>query len=154
MSKSCWLLSLPLALFFGLPLSAQPVISARAGLIEFADGVVFLNGDLLRQLPGRFGQMNEGSELRTQAGRAEVILTPGVFLRIGDDSAVQMIANHLADTRLRLSRAPQSWTQWALRPKLRSPSSKAIIRFRSARTGGSGSMPSRRNCVWKMARPR
>ena len=104
MSKSSWLLSLPLASFLGMPLSAQPVISARAGLIEFADGVVFLNGDLLRQLPGRFGQMNEGSELRTQAGRAEVMLTPGVFLRIGDDSAVQMIANHLADTRVRFIR--------------------------------------------------
>ena len=102
MSKSCWLLSLPLAAFLGMPVVAQPVISARAGLIEFADGVVFLDGDLLRQVPGRFGQMNEGSELRTQAGRAEVMLTPGVFLRIGDNSAVQMIANHLADTRLRL----------------------------------------------------
>ena len=102
MSKSRWLLSLPLAAFLGMPVVAQPVISARAGLIEFADGVVFLDGDLLRQAPGRFGQMNEGSELRTQAGRAEVMLTPGVFLRIGDNSAVQMIANHLADTRLRL----------------------------------------------------
>ena len=102
MSKRRWLFSLSLAPILGIPISAQPVISARAGLIEFADGVVFLNGDLVRQVPGRFGQMNEASELRTQAGRAEVILTPGVFLRIGDNSAVQMVANKLADTRVRL----------------------------------------------------
>ena len=102
MSKRPWLFSLALAPFLGMPVAAQPVISARAGLIEFSDGVVFLNGDVLKQTPGRFDQMNEGSELRTQAGRAEVALTPGVFLRIGENSAVQMVANHLADTRVRL----------------------------------------------------
>ncbi len=117
MSKSWWLLSLPLAAFLQSPVSAQPVISARAGLIEFADGVVFLDGDMLRQVPGRFGQMNEGSELRTQAGRAEVILTPGVFLRIGDNSAVQMIANHLADTRVRLIRGTAIVDAIAASPK-------------------------------------
>jgi len=102
MSKSHWLLSLLLPSFLAVSVSAQPVISARAGLIEFADGVVFLDGALLRQVPGRFPQVNEGSELRTETGRAELMLTPGVFLRIGDNSAVQMIANHLADTRVRL----------------------------------------------------
>lgn len=102
MRNGRWLLSWALAPLFGLPLSAQPVISARAGLIEFSDGVVFLNGNLLEQVPGRFDQMKEGSELRTEAGRAELMLTPGVFLRIADNSAVQMVANRLSDTRVRL----------------------------------------------------
>jgi hypothetical protein len=97
-----WVLSWALAPFLGVPLLAQPVISARAGLIEFSDGAVFLDGQPLRQAPGRFEQMREGSELRTQDGRAELMLTPGVFLRVGDNSAVQLIANHLADTRVRL----------------------------------------------------
>lgn len=102
MCTSRWLLSWALAPLLVIPVLAQPVISARAGLIEFADGVVFLDGEPLRQLPGRFPQMREGSELRTVAGRAELMLAPGVFLRIGDNSAVQMVANHLADTRVRL----------------------------------------------------
>jgi hypothetical protein len=101
MSNRGWLLSLALVPFLGMPASSQPVISARAGLIQFTDGIVFLDGDIVRQTPGRFEQMKEGSELRTQAGRAELILTPGVFLRIGENSAVQMVANRLTDTRVR-----------------------------------------------------
>ncbi|HLG96237.1 MAG TPA: hypothetical protein VKX49_07995 [Bryobacteraceae bacterium] len=97
-----WLLPWAVAPILGMPLMAQPVISARAGLIEFTDGAVFLDGLPVQQTPGRFGQMREGQELRTQDGRAELMLTPGVFLRVGDNSAVQMIANHLADTRVRL----------------------------------------------------
>jgi len=101
MSNRRWLLSCALVPFLGLPVSAQSVISARAGLIQFTDGVVFLDSTVLRPTPGRFDQMKEGSDLRTLTGRAELILTPGVFLRMGEDSAIRMVANQLADTRVR-----------------------------------------------------
>jgi hypothetical protein len=95
---------LPLAItpFVWLSASAQPVISARAGLIQLTDGSVFLDDQRLEQRAAKFDQMKEGSELRTQDGRAEVLLTPGTFVRIGNDSAIRMVSNRLVDTRVRL----------------------------------------------------
>lgn len=46
--------------------------------------------------------MGEGRELRTEHGRAEVLLTPGVFLRIAENSSVRMLSNKLSDTRVEL----------------------------------------------------
>jgi len=51
---------------------------------------------------GKFPTLPQGAELRTEQGRAEVLLTPGVFLRIGDKTTIRMIANDLADTRVEL----------------------------------------------------
>jgi hypothetical protein len=71
-------------------------------LIHFSGGSVFLDDQRVEQKTGKFGQMNNGSELRTQDGRAEVLLTPGTFLRVGASSAVRMLSNQLDDTRVEL----------------------------------------------------
>ena len=101
MSHRGWFLSPALVAALNFPALAQPVISARAGLIQYSDGVVFLDSAVLRSSPGRFEQMKEGAELRTLTGRAELILTPGVFLRMGEDSAIRMVSNQLTDTQVR-----------------------------------------------------
>ncbi len=41
-----------------------------------------------------------GQVLRTDIGKAEVLLTPGVFLRLGDHSAVKMISPDLTRTQV------------------------------------------------------
>jgi hypothetical protein len=97
-----WILCLALTPLVGLPASAQSVISAHSGLIHFSDGSVFLDDQRVEQKTGKFGQMNNGSELRTQEGRAEVLLTPGTFLRVGANSAIRMVSNNLDDTRVEL----------------------------------------------------
>ena len=38
--------------------------------------------------------------MRTEQGRAEVLLTPGVILRVREKSAIRMVANALSDTRV------------------------------------------------------
>ena len=99
---SCrWFVSLAAVSTLWLPAFAQSVISARAGLIQVSDGNVFLDDQRLEPRAGKFEQMKEGSVLRTEQGRAEILLTPGVFLRISDNSAIHMISNRLADTRVR-----------------------------------------------------
>jgi len=95
-----WYFSLALFSSAVLPLGAQPVISARSGVIHFSDGAVWLDSRSVEHRAGRFEQMNNGSELRTENGRAEVILTPGVFLRAGENSGIRMVSNRLADTRV------------------------------------------------------
>lgn len=99
-----WVLSLALTPLLGLPAAAQSVISAHSGLIHFSDGAVYLDDQRVEQKTGKFDQMNNGSELRTDEGRAEILLTPATFLRVGDHSAVRMISNQLDDTRVELLR--------------------------------------------------
>jgi hypothetical protein len=100
MMSPCWSLSLILIASATLPIGAQSVISVRSGVINTAEGTVWLDSRRLEQHFGRYDQMKEGSELRTENGRVEVMLTPGVFLRIGDNSGIRMISSRLSDTKV------------------------------------------------------
>ncbi|HXI38682.1 MAG TPA: hypothetical protein VNH83_01830 [Bryobacteraceae bacterium] len=80
--------------------SAQNVISAKSGLIHYAEGRVFLGDQLVESKFGTFPDIKENAQLRTEDGRAEVLLTPGVFLRIAENSSFRMVTNRLIDTRL------------------------------------------------------
>jgi hypothetical protein len=84
--------------------SGQSVRSTRSGLLYFFDGYVFIEEQQLQQRFGRFQEIGEGSVLRTELGRAEVLLTPGVFLRVAENSAIRMLSNNLSDTRIELLR--------------------------------------------------
>ena len=79
---------------------AQSVISARSGLIHYSEGRVLLDDKLVESQFGTFPEVKENKILRTEQGRAEVLLNPGVFLRIGENSSFRMITNRLVDTRL------------------------------------------------------
>jgi hypothetical protein len=74
---------------------AQYVISTRAGTIHYIRGQVSVDGQPLTMTPLKFSLLKEGQVLRTGSGRAEILLGPGVFLRLGEDGALRML-----DTRL------------------------------------------------------
>ncbi len=78
------------------------MVSTRAGLVHYFEGVVAINGEPQKAQFGRFPEVREGSELRTGQGRAEVLLGPGVILRVADDSAIKMISTSLANVKLEL----------------------------------------------------
>ncbi len=86
--------------FFAVQLFAQAVISARSGIVHFSEGAVFLDDQPLDQKVATFPSIKEGSTLRTERGRAEVLLTPGVFLRLDENSAIRMRSTALTDTRV------------------------------------------------------
>jgi hypothetical protein len=81
---------------------AQSVISIRSGVVHYFEGAVTVAGHPLDHQLGKFPMIPEGAELRTEQGRAEVLLTPGVILRVGRDSAIRMVGTALADTRVEL----------------------------------------------------
>jgi hypothetical protein len=85
-----------------LPAKAQSVIATHSGVVYYLDGVVYLNDQPLESHIGKFPSVAEGAELRTAQGHAEVLLTPGVFLRMGENSEIRMLSNELADTRVEL----------------------------------------------------
>ena len=91
-----------LVLSTGLAASAQSVISAHSGVLHVSEGTVLLDGKEVNQKYGTFPDIKENSKLTTASGRAEILLTPGVFLRIGDNSGMKMITNRLIDTRVEL----------------------------------------------------
>lgn len=88
-------------LFAGaMSLQAQSVISARSGLIHYAEGQVFIGDKAVESKLGIFPEVKQNNTLRTEVGRAEVLLTPGVFLRLGENSSIRMITTKLEDTKL------------------------------------------------------
>lgn len=81
-------------------ISAQTIVSAHSGVVNFFDGAVLIDGRALEQKFGRFDELKPGSELRTERGRAELLLTPGVLLRLDENTSIRMVSNKLADTRI------------------------------------------------------
>src|ERR1039458_8519333 len=81
---------------------AQPIISAKSGVIAGLEGKVFLDNQVLESSVTHFPDMKENSVLRTEDGRAEVLLPPGYVLRIGENASFKMIANRLIDTRVEM----------------------------------------------------
>jgi hypothetical protein len=78
------------------------VISAKSGVIAYVEGKVFLGDEPVEYSVTKFPDMKENSVVRTEDGRAEVLLTPGVVLRLGENSSLKLITNRLIDTRLEL----------------------------------------------------
>ena len=86
------------------PLHAQKVVSARAGLITYLQGSAFVDGKRVALKTARFPQMKDGESFSTGRGRAELLLAPGVILRLAENSQVRMDDTRLADTRVTLQR--------------------------------------------------
>jgi len=102
--KRLWLWGVPAALLVSaaIPATAQTVIGAKSGVINWVEGDVYLNGQPYVMQPSQFGEVKENGILRTEAGRAEVLLPPGVFFRVAENSSFKMISNRLIDTRVEL----------------------------------------------------
>jgi hypothetical protein len=79
---------------------AQNAISAKAGMVNYVEGTVSLDGQPVKVKIDNFPSIRNGSELRTQEGRAEVLLGPGVFMRLGENSGVRMVSNDIMNSRL------------------------------------------------------
>jgi hypothetical protein len=84
-----------------------------------------MNGQVVNVLSVGSSQLHEGQVIETGNGKAEMLLTPGVFLRLGDNSAVRMISPTLATTEVEIVRGradvevDQLFKQNNLRVKMR-----------------------------------
>jgi hypothetical protein len=61
-----------------------------------------MDGNPVEHKAAVFHSLNNGSSISTGKGRAELLLTPGVYLRLDENSAALMVSNSLSDTRLEL----------------------------------------------------
>jgi hypothetical protein len=95
-------LLLVVATLLTAPATGQSVISTHSGTVHFFEGAVYVDDKPLESHPGRFSSVPQGGVLRTADGRAEVLLTPGAFVRLGERSSIRMVANALSNTRVEL----------------------------------------------------
>ena len=82
----------------------ENTISAKPGAVNYVEGSVSLNDKLLPSKGLRNTFLNANDVLSTEQGRTEVLLTPGVYLRVGEDSEIRMVAASLIDTKVELTR--------------------------------------------------
>jgi hypothetical protein len=81
---------------------AQPVISAKSGMVSKAEGEVFIADKEVLESQTNFPDVKENTVLRTGQGRAEILLTNGVAMRVGENASFKMLTNRLIDTRLEI----------------------------------------------------
>jgi len=77
--------------------------AARPGSINYVEGQASIAGVPLGAASVGTVELEKGQILTTQAGKVEILLTPGVFLRIADNSSVKMISPELANTEVELT---------------------------------------------------
>ena len=79
---------------------AAPTRMPRPGLLNSVQGHVTLNAHPAAQTPMRWRALRAGHVVATRHGKASLLLTPGSFLRIGNNSAVRMLSRSLENTRV------------------------------------------------------
>ena len=102
--RPVWKASLSVAVLAlgALPALAQPVISAKSGVVSYVIGKVMVGDEVVKLSETKFTEVKENAVLRTEDGRAAVLLTLGAILRTGDNSSFKMLTNRLIDTRVEL----------------------------------------------------
>jgi hypothetical protein len=76
--------------------------SALPGTLNYVEGNAQFEGTPLNAKSVGQNALEIGQTLSTQEGKAELLLTPGVYLRLGNNSSVKMVDNSLTDTALQV----------------------------------------------------
>ena len=88
------------ALILSLPAFGEA--PARPGSVNYIEGAAFIGETQLHSKDVGTVTLSPGEELRTDHGKAEILLTPGVFFRLDDHSAMRMVEPGLAKTQVEL----------------------------------------------------
>ncbi|MFZ0961077.1 MAG: hypothetical protein WAO35_09240 [Terriglobia bacterium] len=76
--------------------------SPPPGTLNYVEGQVSVQGQVQTQKSVGSTYLEPNQDLETGIGHAEMLLTPGVYVRLGDNSDVKMISPGLADTQVQL----------------------------------------------------
>lgn len=74
------------------------------GTVNYVEGAVYLDGKPLGRDSVGSAAMAAGQVLETHQGKAEILLDPGIYLRVGDQSAVKMISASITPTKVEILR--------------------------------------------------
>lgn len=101
--RNLWV-ALATALLFALfPAFGQDAVSAKSGMVNYFEGKVLLDGKTLEFDRARFPQIPAGGTLEaTGEGRAEVMLSPGVLMWVGEGAKVELVSDNLLNAKVRV----------------------------------------------------
>ncbi|HUP03705.1 MAG TPA: hypothetical protein VMU19_06935 [Bryobacteraceae bacterium] len=84
--------------------AAAEEMVGQPGAVNFVDGQAAIEGKAIAPGALEGTAAAAGQTLSTTSGKAEAVLTPGAFLRLGEQSAVKMVSVSLADTQVEIVR--------------------------------------------------
>ncbi len=93
--------------FFLAALLSVPALGAnpaQPGMVNYIQGHVTIGNQALDPNSVGSAELQAGQSLTTGKGKAEILLTPGVFFRLADNSSVTMVSPDLANTEVRLTK--------------------------------------------------
>jgi uncharacterized membrane protein YgcG len=82
---------------------AQDADPAHPGTINYVEGSVAIDRQVVTQQVIGSAALDPGQVLTTEHGRAEMLLTPGIFFRLDNNSAVTMVSTELTKTEVELN---------------------------------------------------
>jgi hypothetical protein len=88
------------AVVFAAPVLAS--IPAHPGMLNYVEGEANIDGRPVTNQAVGSADVQQGQVIETGNGKSEILLTPGVFLRLGNKSALRMVNPGLADTTVEL----------------------------------------------------
>jgi hypothetical protein len=81
---------------------AAPQGPPAPGTLNYIEGQATLNGQPVDSKSVSSQALMPGMVLSTSNGKVEMLLSPGVFLRVGENSRLRMISSNLTDTEVAL----------------------------------------------------
>jgi len=102
LSRLKWMASFFLAAILSAP--AWAATPALPGTLNYVEGQATIGNQTLNSKSVGSVDLATGQTLTTGNGKAEILLTPGVFFRVGDNSAATMISPNLTNTEVDLSK--------------------------------------------------
>lgn len=104
LSRMASIASLFLAVILSAPVFAvtPDAHSALPGTLNYVEGQANIGQDALDGNSVGSATLDPGQTLETGSGKAEVLLTPGVFLRVDDNSSVRMISPSITNTEIQI----------------------------------------------------
>jgi hypothetical protein len=85
-------------------LSAQTNRTALPGTVNYIEGQVSIDGRAIAKNQYGYSQLEADHVLSTQNGKAEILLSPGVFLRAGSNSEIRMVSPQLVAPQVEVMR--------------------------------------------------
>ena len=91
-----------LALFLAVPARGDTQARATAvpGTLNYVEGKVSLDSQPVDSKSIGSAVLETGQSITTESGNAEILLTPGIFLRVGSNSSVKMVSPGLTHTEV------------------------------------------------------
>jgi FecR protein len=96
-----------IASFFLAAILSAPAWAATPalpGTLNYIEGQASIGTEALNNKSVGSVDLQTGQTLTTQTGKAEVLLTPGVFFRLGDNSAATLVSPDLTNTEMALDK--------------------------------------------------